>query len=479
MATTNPVFQVLTTSGNQAPLAAGSRVNSLQHGQIGIFNYHTGLSVDGTVLGDSRDIFIAVGINRASGSGAMDDLLTSAGDVLQVRHLRAFTVKGTVNEVQKVVEFTGFKANCESDYRLKIEFRNQKSYAMNGYNQFAKTYGYFTGCCADPCTNGCGTGDPVELAFGLAADINADTDALVVAAVFGNKIVATINVAPTSDANTTVTIGSTVYVVPVLDADTTAQVATKIANFVNAATGTPYKVVATGSDLAIYSVATGQGSTATFAVTGAGVGANAIVSSTKTVITDQAAFKAAFPGVSVGLRITGVPQLRPSFNGDINIKYYKNGTDFIVTPVEGFACNGTVTEVTLLQYNEGNGYDLKQEEYVAGGWNGKPGPYRQSDITGLARQGFESFVNVGSNYNIIALAYDQESVGGWLEYKNNLETTIAIPCADTTTLTGLVTMLDAIFTQSQPMSNDVASMNCSNSRTGLLTPATDGVESLS
>jgi uncharacterized protein (DUF2345 family) len=57
MATTNPVFQVLTTSGNQAPLAAGNRVDSLANGQLGIFNYHTGLSVDGTVPGDCKLIF--------------------------------------------------------------------------------------------------------------------------------------------------------------------------------------------------------------------------------------------------------------------------------------------------------------------------------------------------------------------------------------------------------------------------------------
>jgi uncharacterized membrane protein YuzA (DUF378 family) len=67
MATTNPVFQVLTSAGNQALLAAGSRPDALNNGQIGIFNFHTGLSIDGSVPADAKDIFIAIGINRTTG----------------------------------------------------------------------------------------------------------------------------------------------------------------------------------------------------------------------------------------------------------------------------------------------------------------------------------------------------------------------------------------------------------------------------
>ena len=69
MATTNPVFQVLVPSGNAALLAAGSTPSSLAVGQLGIFNLHTGLSIDGTALADARDIFMAVGLNLSGAGG--------------------------------------------------------------------------------------------------------------------------------------------------------------------------------------------------------------------------------------------------------------------------------------------------------------------------------------------------------------------------------------------------------------------------
>jgi hypothetical protein len=480
MATTNPVFQVLTTSGDQALLAAGSRVDALNNGQLGIFNYHTGLSIDGTVPGDARDIFIAVGINRTTGgTDDMEDFNKSAGQLIQVRNAKSRTAKATVDEIAKVIELTGFTANCDSDYALRLTFLGQKIYGMNGYNGVAKTFNYHTGCCSDPCGDGCGDGNPVELAFGLAANINADPDLLVAATIFGNKITAVISTAPTADGNTVVTVGTTTYTVAVLDADTTAQAAQKIVDAINTQTGSPYRASLTGSTISIYEKAPGQASTATFAVTGSGVAATGIVASTKTAVTDEAAFKAAYPGASVILRLTSAIEVRKAVNGGINLGYHKAGINFEAHLVDGFVCNGTLTTITEFQFREGSGYDLQQLEYVAGGWNGKPGPYRQSTTTGMARDGIEYFTSVSAKYNVLSLTYDQFSVGGWLEYLNNLETIIAIPCADTTTLTGLVAVLDLIFTQFQPLANDVASMDCTNSRTGLLAANVNGIQALS
>lgn len=131
----------------------------------------------------------------------------------------------------------------------------------------------------------------------------------------------------------------------------------------------------------------------------------------------------------------------------INHKYFKpRNTDIEVSLVKGFDCNGTVTVVQDGRIEKGSGYDIAQLEYEAGGWNGKPGPYRQSAITGLATTSFESYVNQTARYAQFNLIYDQESVGGWLEYKNNLNTIVAVPSTDTTTINSLIATLNAANT---------------------------------
>ena len=396
MATTNPVYQVLTTSGNAAPLSAGNKVTDLAVGQIGVFNYHTGLSLGAaSIVGDTRDIFLAVGVDPL-GVGSLQDIVKSAGQVIQVRNAKSFTAKAYVPTISKVIDITNFKAKCETDYALKIEFKSPEITSLNGQNQFAKTFNYFTGCCTDNCAT-CADGDCNDLALGFVKAINADADALAIASL--------------------------------IDYTTTP--------------GTPVAV----AEGAAY---------------------------------DTWVADVANAGKCLGIRITGAAPTTRISNGSINLGYFNNrGTNMFVSLVEGFDCNGTVATKIELQYAEGKGYDLAQLEYVAGGWNGKPGPYRQSSVTGLERDGFVGYINKTANYTQLSLTYDQMSVGGWLEYLNNLETIIAIPCADSTTLIGLVAILDVIFTQFAPMAGDVAGMDCTNLGTSTLTAATDGIESLS
>lgn len=393
MATTNPVTQVLVTSGNQAPIAAGNRVDSLAVGQVGVFNYHTGLSVGaGSAVGDTRDVFIAVGIDP-DGVGSLQDINKSAGQVIQVRNAKSSTIKAYVAALPKIIDITAFKAKCETDYLLKIEFRNQKIYGQNGYNQFNKVFNYTTACCADECDT-CAEGDCNELAKGLMDNINADVDRLVIA--------------------------------QLLDYTTTP---------------------------------------------GTGI-----------VVTDYAAWVADEDnaGKCLGLRLTSQTDPQSKSTGSINMKYYSpRGTDMIISTQDSFSCNATITTFQELQYAEGQGYDLQWQEYLAGGLNGKPGPYRLSTINGVERDGIVFFASKTANYTQLTLSYDQQSVGGWLEYLNNLQTIIAIPCADSTTLTGLVAIFDVIFTQFGAMANDAAGIDCTNLGTSTLTAATDGIESLS
>lgn len=483
MATNNPVYQVLVTSGNQALLAAGSRPDALAVGQLGVFNFHTGLSIDGSVPADAKDIFLAVGIDP-NGVGSLQDINTSAGQVIQVQRTRALTFKGTVGPLPKIVDIGGFTAKCEADYAIKVEFRNGQIYAENGYNQFTKTFTYHTGCCSDQCEP-CGTGDCNELATGLVTNINLDPDLLVSASYFAALTVGTVN-DPTTDGSAVITVGSTAYTVALLAADTAAQAATKIAAAITAQAGSPYTATAVGAVLNVYPKTSPSTTTALPIVVtsqgGTGLTITA-VSTTRSNITvaGLAAFVAANPGVCVGVRLTSNPMALQKYTGSINLQYVKDRvTDIIVSSPEGFTCNGTITTIQELQQEEGSGYDIRQQEYFAGGWNGKPGPYRTSTITGTERQGITYFAVAATKYNQFVLTYDQFSVGGWLEYLNNLQTILAVPCADATTLTAIATVFDLIFTQFGGMTGDVAANgDCTNVRTGLLTPATDGIESLS
>lgn len=490
MATTNPVSQVLIASGNQAILAAGSRPDALANGQIGFFNYHTGLSIDGSSSVDAKDIFIAVGINRTTGgTDAAEDIQVSAGQMIQVRNTKSIGYRGYQTATQQVVEITGFSAYCDTDYTLNIEYRNPQIFQLQGYNAFKKPYSFHTDCCAPTadCEQCRQPSDPVDLAVGLIENINNDDDGLVTASLFAWRIQATVTAGASASGNLTVTVGSTSYTVAVTNGQTAAQVASAIATAINTQASSPYRASVSTATLTIYGTSTNSATPGTFALTsagGTGVTVGSIVAGTKVDVTDPTTFQSTYDGASVGIRITTVAESRPAANGGINTNYHKTGTSILVSFAangsSGFsACNGVITEITAPVFNEGSGYDIQQLEYIDGGWNGKPGPYRQLAVTGLARNGMEYFSSAGGTYSTFSIRYDQFSVGGWLEYYNNLETVIAIPCADSTTLTGFATVADLIFTQFGAMANDVAANgDCTNAATSTLTAATDGIESL-
>src|SRR5690606_20263781 len=154
----------------------------------------------------------------------------------------------------------------------------------------------------------------------------------------------------------------------------------------------------------------------------------------------------------------------------------------IVVPslVEGFNCSGTLTVTQEAAFEEGSGYDIQRLEYEAGGWNGRPGPYRLLNLTGMANEGIEYFADKATKYCKVILTYDQFSIGGWLEYLNNLATIIAIPEADTTTRNGLITVLDTLLTPMgfDALADDAAASNTSTSvvsPTSAKSAATDGI----
>jgi hypothetical protein len=460
MKSVNPVFQVLVTSGNQAILAAGSRVDSLKSGQIGLFNYHTGLSIDGTSQTDYQEFFIAVGVNRGiTALPGIDDINKSTGQLIQRTGQKYYTLKPTMDEVAKIVDVTNFTVMCEMEYGINIEFRNQKSYALNGYSQFRKYFSAYSGCCPSTACDDCDrVGDPTVVVNSLITQINQDPDHLVTASAVAQKIGGTITAGASATGNTTVTIGSTSYTVPVTTGDSTSVVAGKIAAQVNSQAGSPYRANANAAVLSIYPTSNADATGQTFAVSGSGVTGTG-TPATKTTSTDTTGLPA---GASAGLRITGVVQPRDPFNGFIPIKYSKAGLDFIVSfgTNGGLTyCNGTITTIQNAQYPEGKGYDLQALEYEAGGWNGKPGPYRQRAVTGLQKENFEYFAQTGSSYTQVVLGGEQVSESGARDYQADNVTIVAIPSTDSATLTSFTGALDTILAaRFGAMANDITAL---------------------
>ena len=137
---------------------------------------------------------------------------------------------------------------------------------------------------------------------------------------------------------------------------------------------------------------------------------------------------------------------------DVNLLYYEPRQTVIVPSlIEGFK-NTDVVEVQEAVAEQGKGYDIKQLEYKAGGWNGKPGPYRASSATGLAMPGFFYLAKETTKYNIYDIVYEVERRAGWGTYSSELHTIVAVDTTATTVMTALNTLVQKL----------VAATNCEN-----------------
>ena len=200
---------------------------------------------------------------------------------------------------------------------------------------------------------------------------------------------------------------------------------------------------------------------------------------TNAVVTDYDAFVAAnltvntdsdpANDVKLGVRITSIPQKINKFMG-IDTKYFHMRETFLVpSKLIGFECNGEFSVKQTAKVTQGLGYDIQYLEYLAGGWNGNPGPYRTYKVNGLAKP-ITYVAETNTQYGILALTYDQFSIGGWLEYLNNEATVIAIPQADSVTRASLLGVIDKLAKLSNfdELADDAAGYS-------VATPETDGL----
>lgn len=126
----------------------------------------------------------------------------------------------------------------------------------------------------------------------------------------------------------------------------------------------------------------------------------------------------------------------------INLNYFYPRESFAtLTKVGDFKCSGEVVVTQEAVNEEGLGYDLRQDEVFASGWD--VSPYRVSSVTGMEIPRNYT-VDPKEKYDLIHLAYEQKSDGAWLRYSYDEATTIAIPSKDTVTRDALVTLLDEL-----------------------------------
>lgn len=187
MARNNDVFQVLVTKGNQQVLAYGNKVTALAPGQIGVFDANTNLSIDGSI--NIKNFYLAVGLDL-NGDGVTDEVAKSTGSHIQKKNIQFYSFRPhTASRPMKVV-LKDFTADCETEYGIKLELRNQEIYRSQGYNQFTKTYSIVTGCC-DGCEPICPSGDANEITKLLKININNDPSGLVKATAIARQALTT------------------------------------------------------------------------------------------------------------------------------------------------------------------------------------------------------------------------------------------------------------------------------------------------
>jgi len=371
MSFTNETNQVLIPKGNAALIAAGQNIEDLAVDQLGVFDSNTNLSIDGT--SPTKNFFLAVG-KDTDGGGIVNDAHLSAGQSIQAKNIEDFTFKPHTAARPQIVEVTDFKAVCDTDYALKVQFTNMEILSSQSSVPFMKTYVAKSTCCED-CTP-CAAGQSAKLVQSFITAINIDTFDLIGAEAIA---VSTVTIATHSTA----------------------------ANYVSGD-------VISDADV------------------------NAII------VWNEAQTDEALK-VFIGLRLTTIPTAIKKYC-DINLNYFKGrSTTINVSLVDGFSCSGTVITTQEAAYEQGNATDIKQKEYIAGGWNGRPGPYRVSSVTGLGSSDIEYFAVNGTTYDQYNLLYTFKSQGATDIGSANISTTIAISDKDTITRNSLATVLDAIL----------------------------------
>ena len=191
MSRNNDVFHLLVTKGNQAVLAKDKKVTELLPGQIGVFDYNTNISFDATVTNAPRNFYLAVGLD--AGNGTLGDIMKSAGSHVQGKNIAFFSFRPYTPGRSMKVLLKDYIADCDTEYGVKLELRNQEIYRTQGYNQFTKTYTMKTSCC-NGCQPTCPSGDANEITRQLLINVLNDPSGLITARAVARQDITAANI---------------------------------------------------------------------------------------------------------------------------------------------------------------------------------------------------------------------------------------------------------------------------------------------
>lgn len=459
MITINPVFQVLAVTDNAAALAAGNPVSALAPGQIGFFSYQTGLSIDGTNPAQNRNFYIAVGVDPGS-TGSTTDFVKSAGNKIEKKGLRAFTNKPYVAGQNKKIVVTVGKVACSVEYGVKFEFRSELTYRNFGYSNPWKSFTTMSAICSDACVD-CGAGDANSVVIGLANEIALDPDQILTTRFLDptdNSVIPDINAwkvgfnglvppaAPTgtpSGSGGTVLAGTYKAVVTALNANGESLGSAESATVTTSGTTSSIAwdwadvVGATSYHLYVTPINGASGSEASFFTSST----SNVTQTTPTGTAGTVPTLLSPPSVNANANQTALLEVTiastPLYNySQINLNYLDpRQVNAYLSFVEGFGLDTTQADTQALVYEDGAGYDLQEKEYMALGWSGSP--YRVSELLGVSTIKKPYYTTTNGQYQVFALTYENEGIGGGLKYKSSGMTYVAVPTANTTALNSI------------------------------------------
>ena len=183
--TNHPVYQVLVAKTGVAPLLVANRtVGDLLPGQIGIFNYESGLSVDGTDTNALSRVFFAVGMDKDA-DGVTDDIMKSSGECIDANRIHHATLQYPEDCIPQTFVIKPIGIKGQTEYVLKIQFQNEELATLYGKNLPTKSFYAKTGCCETEAVCEC-TDNKVcaDLAVQLVSAINTDPDGIVTASLW-------------------------------------------------------------------------------------------------------------------------------------------------------------------------------------------------------------------------------------------------------------------------------------------------------
>lgn len=93
---------------------------------------------DATTTTAPRNFYLAVGLD--AGNGTLEILWKVQVVMYKVKNIAFFSFRPYTPGRPMKVLLKDYVANCDTEYGVKLELRNQEIYRTQGYNQFTKTY---------------------------------------------------------------------------------------------------------------------------------------------------------------------------------------------------------------------------------------------------------------------------------------------------------------------------------------------------